>query len=136
MSIKKENQHIEIANLFISSDAHILRGLLEAEDITVFVFNEGFSSLTPADALASGGIKIHVPFEQKEKAEKITDEFFDNLKEETILKCANCDSINLKHDYVEHFKYGFINLVSAFGGANASHGTRHYKRCLDCGYRY
>ena len=134
--MSKENQHIEIATLFISSDAHILRGLLEAEDITVFVFNEGFSSLTPADTIISGGIKLHVPFEQKEKAEKITHEFFENLKEENTLKCANCGSTNLKHDYVEHFKYGLINLISAFGGANASHGVRHYKQCLDCGYRY
>jgi len=48
--MENKNQHIEIAQLFISSDAHILRGLLEA--------------------------------------------------------------------------------------ANASHGARHYKWCLDCGYRY
>jgi len=101
------------------------------------MFNEGFSSLTPADAIASGGIKLHVPFEQKNRAIlQITNEFFENLKEESTLKCSNCDSTNLKHDYFEHIKYGFINLISALSGVNASHGVRHYKRCLDCGYRY
>ena len=131
----KSQKHILVAQLFISSDAHILKGLLEAEDITVFMFDEGFASLTPADAVAVGGIKIHVPFEQKEKAQKIVDKFYKNLKKESILKCSNCGSTNLKHDYIEHIKYGFINLISAFAGANTSHGVRYYKRCLDCGYK-
>jgi hypothetical protein len=134
--MKKENQHIEIAKLFISSDAHILRGLLEAEGITVFLFNEGYASLTPADALVSGGIKLHVPFDQKERAEPIVEEFFENLKEESLPKCHNCGSTNLKHDYAEQVKHGLINLFSSLGGANASHGVRQYKRCLDCGDRY
>jgi len=132
-----KHQHIEIAQLFISSDAHILRGLLEAEDITVFLFNEGYSSLTPADALISGGIKLHVPFEQKERAEPIVEAFFENLKEESQPKCHKCGSTNLKQDYKERLKYSFINLFSVIvGGVNASHGVRYYKRCLDCGYRY
>ena len=132
----KRQQHIEVAQLFISSDAHILRGLLEAEEITVFMFNEGFSSLTPADAMASGGIKLHVPFDQKEQAEPIVESFFANLKEESTPKCSECGSTNLKHDYLEQFKYFTINFFSAMVGANASHGVRHYKRCLDCGCRY
>ena len=134
--MKRENRHIEIAQLFISSDAHILRGLLEAEDIKVFMFNEGFSSLTPADALVSGGIKLHVPFDQRERAEPIVEAFFENLKEESKPKCHECGSTNLKHDYVEQVKYAFINLFSAIGGVNASHGVRYYKECLDCGCRY
>ena len=133
--MQERNQHIQIAQLFISSDAHILRALLEAEGITVFLFNEGFSSLTPADALSSGGIKVHVPFDQKERAEPIVEEYFKNLEKESKPKCSNCDSTNLKHDYVEHFKYGFINFFSALVGANASHGVRYYERCLDCGYQ-
>ena len=132
----KPQKHILVAQLFIPSDAHILKSLLEAEKITVFIFDEGFSSLTPADAIAVGGIKVHVPFEQKEKAQQIVDKFYENLKEEDILKCSNCGSTNLKHNYIEHIKYGFINLISAFAGANVSHGVRHYKKCLDCKYRY
>ena len=128
-------QHIQIAQLFMPSDAHILRGLLEAEDITVFMFDEGFASLTPADAVAVGGIKLHVPLEQKEKAEKIVNKFYENLKEESIMKCANCNSINLKYDMGEHFKHILINLLTVMTGTNASHGTRNFKKCLDCGYK-
>ena len=133
--MQEKNQLIEIAQLFISSDAHILRGLLEAEGIEVFMFNEGFASLTPADALISGGIKIHIPSNQKEKAEPILESFFENLKDEIQIKCSNCGSSNLTHDYFEHLKYGLINLFSALGGANASHGVRYYKKCLECGYK-
>jgi len=128
-------QHIQIAQLFMPSDAHILRGLLEAEDITVFMFDEGFASLTPADAVAVGGIKLHVPLEQKEKAEKIVNKFYENLKEESIIKCANCNSINLKYDMGEHLKHILINLLTFMTGTNASHGTRNFKQCLDCKYK-
>ena len=128
-------QHIQIAQLFMPSDAHILRGLLEAEDITVFMFDEGFASLTPADSVAVGGIKLHVPLEQKEKAEKIVNKFYENLKEESIIKCANCNSINLKYDMGEHLKHILINLLTVVTGTNASHGTRNFKKCLDCGYK-
>ena len=131
----KNSKHILVAQLFISSDAHILKGLLEAKDIKVFMFDEGFSSLTPADAVAVGGIKIHVPFEQKEEANKIVDKFYENLKEESIPKCANCDSTNLQHDTLEHFKHIVINILAFISGTNASHGTRKFKRCLDCGYK-
>ena len=134
--MKTKNQHIEIAQLFISSDAHILRGLLEVEGITVFLFNEGYASLTPADALVSGGIKLHIPYEQKERAEPIVEDFFNNLKEESLPKCHNCGSTNLKHNYTEQLKHGLINFFSAMGGVNASHGVRYYKRCLDCGDKY
>ncbi len=133
--MKAQNKHILIAQLFMPSDAHILRGLLEAQNITVFMFDEGFSSLTPADAVAVGGIKLHVPFEQKEEAEKIVDTFYENLKEESIPKCANCDSVNLKYDLVEHLKHISINLLVSLTSANASHGVRKFKKCLDCGYR-
>jgi len=71
--------HILIAQLFMPSDAHILRGLLEAQDITVFMFDEGFVSLTPADAVAVGGIKLHVPLGQKEEGEGLRLFFFFGL---------------------------------------------------------
>jgi len=131
----KKQQHIQIAQLFMPTDAHILRGLLEAEEITVFIFDEGFASLTPADAVAVGGIKLHVSLEQKEEADKIVDKFYENLKEESIVKCANCDSENLQYDVWEHAKHIVINLLTFMTGTNASHGTRRFKRCLDCGYK-
>ena len=133
--MKTQNKHMQIAQLFMPSDAHILRGLLEAQDITVFMFDEGLSSLLPAYTIATGGIKLHVPFEEKEKADKIVNQFYENLKEESIPKCANCDSKNLQHDKVEHFKHIVINILTSCTGTNASHGTRRFKKCLDCGYQ-
>ena len=65
------NQFIEVARFFDSTDAHILRGLLEAEDIQVEIFDEGFSSLTPVYSVIAGGIKLLILDSNKDKAEPI-----------------------------------------------------------------
>ena len=52
------NEFIEVARFFTASDAHILRALLEVEDIEVSILDEQFSSLTPVDSVISGGIKL------------------------------------------------------------------------------
>ncbi|NKQ40964.1 MAG: DUF2007 domain-containing protein [Sulfurovum sp.] len=134
--MKKSNQYICIAELSTSSDAHILRGLLETEDIEVFIFNEGFASLTPAYTVAMGGIKLHIPLMKKEKADPVVESYFNNLKIENHPKCSNCGSVNLKHDYTEHLKYTIHAIVAVSLGANVSRGRRVYKKCLDCRYRY
>ena len=118
--MQKENQHICIAEISFSTESHILRGLLQAEEIeVVFIDGEKFES----DIFT----QIHVPFEQKEKAQKVVDEFFYNLK----LKCPECDSVKLKEDYGAYFKYGIRNFFSALGSAE---DRRVYKRCEGCGY--
>ena len=61
------------------------------------------------------------------------DKFYENLKEESIPKCVNCDSVNLKYDLLEHIKHISINLLTT--GTNASHGMRRFQSCLDCGYQ-
>jgi predicted metal-dependent TIM-barrel fold hydrolase len=68
--MQKENQHICIAELGSSTEAHILRGLLQTEGIKVFIFDDivAYESGMP--------ILIHVPFEQKEEAQKVVDEFY------------------------------------------------------------
>jgi len=132
-SDNQQREHIQVAQLFSSADAHILRGLLEVSGITVFIFNEGFSSLY---AMVPEGITLHVPSDQLELARPIVDSFFDNLKEESLLKCPNCDSTNLKHNYIRHIKYGIINLVLFLIGSDGSKGIRKYKECLDCGYEF
>ena len=81
--MKKENQHICIAEISSSTEPHILRGLLQAEGIEViFLDGEKFDS----DIFT----QIHVPLKQKEKAQKVVDAFFYNLK----LKCPQCDSVD------------------------------------------
>ncbi len=132
----ENNKHIKVARLFLASDAHILRGLLEAEDIEVFLFDEGVSSLEPAMSVASGGIKVHVPYRYKDDALRITEEFFDNMKIEDILKCPNCESENLEYDYKSQIKHFTVNFITMMSGTNASRGMYRYKHCLDCGYKF
>ena len=107
------NQPICIAELRDIGEAHILRGLLQSENITVFTFDmhpyEG-------DIL----IPLHVPFGQKEEAEKVVDLFYENMKP----FCSKCKSLKLKTDYKGFFKDFFkTNCI------------REYKYCEECGYQ-
>ena len=78
-----DNKLVEVTSFFTASDAHILRALLEAEDIEEEIFNEQFSSLTPADSVISGGVKLWITSTDVKKAEPIIQSYSDNLKIET-----------------------------------------------------
>ena len=108
------NQSICIAELGNIGEAHILRGLLQSENITVFTFDinshEGDIS-----------IPLHVPFEQKEEAQKVVDLFYKNMKP----SCPKCKSLKLKTDYKGFFKDFF-----------KTNCTREYKFCEECNYHW
>jgi hypothetical protein len=75
-----QNGLVQVGTFLVSSDAHILRGLLEAEDIKVFIFDELFSSNSIGNPSVLGGIKVFVPFKDLEKAKKITNEYYKNIE--------------------------------------------------------
>jgi len=108
------NQNICIAELGNREEAHILRGLLQAENITVFIFDinshEGDIPLP-----------IHVPLAQKEEAQKVVDLFYENMKP----SCPKCKSVKLKTDYMEFFKDFF-----------KTNCTKEYKYCEGCDYHW
>ena len=108
------NQNICIAELWNIESAHILRGLLQSENITVF-----HSDINPheGDVL----IPIHVPLAQKEEAKRVVDLFYENMKP----SCPKCKSSKLKTDYREFFKDFF-----------KTNCTKEYKYCEDCAYHW
>ena len=106
------HQHICIAELGNMEEAHILRGLLQSENIVVFL-----SDINPYEGDIP--IPIHVPFEQKEEAQKVVDLFYENMKP----LCPKCQSSNLKRDYRGFFK-DFFKMNC----------DREYKCCGSCGY--
>ena len=110
--MKENNQHICIAELRNIEEAQILRGLLESENIKVFVSDIGTHD---------GGfpVPLHVPFVQKEEAQKIVDLFYENMKP----TCPKCESKKLKTDYMGFFKDFFKTNTS-----------KEYKYCDDCAY--
>jgi len=131
------NELVQISRFLISSDAHILRGLLETEDIDVVIIDELFASNLPIYPTLLDGIKVFVPFKDFEKAKEITIDYFDNI-ESTKKFCPNCDSKNIKHNVKKHASNTLLNILTAFisGGFPFTSSTYRYKQCKECGYKY
>jgi hypothetical protein len=56
------------------AQAEILRGVLEAQEITVALSQEAVGSVMPVDVGAFGQVDILVPAEQADRAREILDE--------------------------------------------------------------
>jgi len=130
------NKLIEVARLFDPMNAHILRGLLEAEDIKVEIFDEYFSSLTPVDRTIVGGIKLLVLDSYIEKAEPIIEKFYKNLKTEAKNVCPKCSSVYIKKDYITQFKMLLFSLFGSLVGSGFQRHTPEYKTCISCGHKW
>jgi hypothetical protein len=130
------NHFIEVARFFDSTDAHILRGLLEAEDIQVVIFDEYFSSLTPVDSVIAGGIKLLILDSDMDKAEPIIQKYYDNFKRDAGNVCPECDSLDVKKDYAAQFTMFCYAIFGALMGTGFKRHTSEYKKCNSCWYRW
>jgi len=64
----------KLSTIFSSNspiDCYILKGRLETEGITCFIFDEHIVSVNPFKAVAVGGVKLKIPQEKFNQAEKI-----------------------------------------------------------------
>lgn len=130
------NKLVEVASFFTASDAHILRALLEVEDIEVEIFNEQFSSLTPVDSVISGGVKVYISSANVEKAEPIIQKYYDNLKIEAGNVCPACQSLDVGRDYSAQFMMFCYATFGALLGTGFNRKTPQFKRCSSCGNRW
>jgi len=132
-----KDEFVQIASFFYAMDAHILRGILESEDIEVRLFDEQMSSVLPIYPAMLGGVKVLVNKVNLDKAKKITDVYFENLHSEVKTACPNCDSIKIRHDYKKYFSSLFINALGIFiGGYSLSNSLCRYKQCKECGFTW
>ena len=130
------NELIEVARFFTASDAHILRALLEVEDIEVSILNEQFSSLTPVDSVISGGIKLLILDSDIDKAEPIIQNYYDNLKVESGHVCPECQSLDVSRDYMEQFRMFGYAILGAILGTGFNRKTPEHMKCNSCGYKW
>ena len=129
-------EFVEVARLFATSDAHILRGLLEIENIEVAILDEQFSSLDPVDSVISGGIKLLVRYSDIDRAEPIIQKYYDNLKIETGHVCPECHSSNIKRDYGRQLTMFCYSILGAVLGTGFNRKTPQYMKCNSCGYKW
>ena len=127
---------IEVARFFTASNAHILRALLEVEDVEVVIFDEQFSSLTPVDSVMSGGIKLLILNADIDKAEPIIEGYYDNLKIKSGHVCPKCQSLDVSRDHMEQVKMFAYAIFGAILGTGFIRKTPQYMKCNSCGYKW
>jgi len=112
---------ITIAVFQYSSEALIIKGKLESENITVFLADEYTVDTDPLVSNAIGGVKLQVYTEQAELARNIIRSIDASLLKEAIL-CSNCKSSNFSLKM--NIKNLFLKLFPVSGKFEYS--------CSDC----
>jgi len=110
-----------IAVFQYSSEAQIIKGRLEAENINVFLADEYTVDTDPMVSNAIGGVKLQVYTEQMEVAKNIVKLIDPSLLIEPVL-CAGCNSTNFS------LRMTFKNLLLKLIPVN---GKFEYS-CADC----
>ena len=60
---------------YVYAEAALIKSLLEANGISVFMYDENTARLNPFYSSAIGGIKLMVPDEEVEKARDVLNEY-------------------------------------------------------------
>jgi len=110
-----------IAVFQYSSEAQIIKGRLEAENIKVFLADEYTVDTDPMVSSAIGGVKLQVYTKQVEIAKNIVRTIDASLLKESVL-CSNCKSSNFSLRI--NVKNLFLKLVPVNGEFEYS--------CADC----
>jgi len=110
-----------IAVFQYSSEAQIIKGRLEAENINVFLADEYTVDTDPLVSNAIGGVKLQVYTEQTEIAKNIIRTIDASLLKEPVL-CANCKSSNFSLKM--NIKNLFLKLIPVSG--------QFEYNCIDC----
>ncbi len=116
-----EDSLTTIAVFQYSSEALIIKGKLESENIRVFLADEYTVDTDPLVSNAIGGVKLQVNTAQVEKAKSIIKSIDASLLKEEVV-CVKCKSTNFKMRLV--FKNFILKLIPL-------NGQFEY-RCLDC----
>lgn len=116
-----EDSITTIAVFQYSSEALIIKGKLESENIRVYLADEYTVDTDPLVSNAIGGVKLRVNTSQVETAKAIIRNIDASLLKEEI-KCSKCGSINF------NLKLTFKNIALKLIPIN---GQFEYK-CSDC----
>ncbi|MBF9253981.1 DUF2007 domain-containing protein [Pontibacter sp. 172403-2] len=138
---------ITIATCNELTEAHILKGRLEAEGILCFLGDEHIVGAQPFYAVAVGGIKLKVPENDADEAKAIlatiqgghADYMLDEIdlappmqEHAQVQTCPRCSSDNITQE--KHNKAGF-SLRSLLPDFLLSFLNQRYK-CYNCGHQW
>lgn len=121
-------------------DAHMVRSLLESNEITCCLFDEYISTLRPMYNILIGGIKLKIRSSDIEQAQQVLSEI-DNAKltdnNDKLVSCPKCSSTQL---YSGHKSMkGVTGVLSAIISFAFMVYPIYYKtviKCKECGYEF
>jgi len=123
-----------IAKFQYSSEAQIIKGLLESEGIPVFLSDNFTIDTDPLVSNAIGGVKLKVYAEDALKAQHILDSIqkYSIDDEGNAIVCANCNSNHVSMiSTIKDFKSFFSFLVGFLFGTLPFYAKDKYK-CDNC----
>ncbi|MCC9138190.1 DUF2007 domain-containing protein [Pontibacter silvestris] len=132
---------ITIATFNELTEAHIIKGRLEAEGILCFLGDEHIVGVQPFYSVAVGGVKLKVPEQDVEEARAIlthikeSNNLFvveDSEEEETqeesvqAKKCLNCGSDNISEGKHSNSLFSFLPFAN----------SKNKYKCFNCGFQW
>ena len=125
---------VTIARYTYSSEAQIIKGRLEAEDIQVFLRDNITIDTDPLVSHAIGGVKLKVLAKDENKARDILESItkFSLDDDGNLIKCPNCNKEKIElYSTINNLKSFFYFLIGFISGT-LPFSTRYEYKCIDC----
>ncbi|QCR24711.1 DUF2007 domain-containing protein [Pontibacter sp. SGAir0037] len=137
---------VTIANLNEPTEAHILKGRLEAEGIQCFIGDEHIVAAQPFYSVAVGGVKLKVAEEDVEEARAILADIQEGTNEydledvelappmqEHLAEAVTCPSCGSDHVKEERYSKTVFSLSYLLFGFPLPFVNKKYK-CYNCSF--
>jgi len=125
---------VTIARYTYSSEAQIIKGRLEAEDIQVFLRDNITIDTDPLVSHAIGGVKLKVLAKDENKARDILESItkFSVDDDGNLIRCPNCNKEKIElYSTINNLKSFFYFLIGFISGTLPFSARYEYK-CIDC----
>ncbi|MDC8002691.1 DUF2007 domain-containing protein [Aureisphaera galaxeae] len=127
-----------VARFTYPSEAQIVKGRLESEGIPAFIVDHNAINVDPLVVSGSGGVKLNVYVEDKERALKIMSEIkpFSLDDEGMAIQCPDCgsDEIEFFSNAREHAS--FIGSLAQLLFGRFTKKSAYDYRCKSCKYKF
>ena len=125
---------VTIARYTYSSEAQIIKGRLEAEDIQVFLRDNITIDTDPLVSHAIGGVKLKVLATDENKAREILNSITNYTLDDdgNLIKCPNCDNNQVGlYSTISDFK-SLISFIIGFVSGTLPFTARYQYKCEAC----
>lgn len=124
----------QIASFDNYIEAHILMGLLESQNIVVWLKDENIVTINPMLSNAVGGIKLMVHETQEERALSIIQSQKEKIQTEHA--CPYCQSHNVQYISTPNKPGNWLSFIWGVLTTTYAPAVEKVWHCFDCGKEY